>query len=89
MFVLDIGIKQKDSLDNTFAICGEVEQILNVTCNSSGFLFQTQTRDMQFDFETELKAKEAEIKVREIFIKYNIEISEQDSYINVWEDDLK
>jgi hypothetical protein len=44
-------------------------------------------RDMQFDFDTKLEAEEAEKKVREIFTKYHIEVSENNSYITIYEDE--
>ena len=85
MFTLDIGIEVQPSTDinDVFKICDEIEKVLEKERDSSGCGFGV--RDMQFEFDTESKAEAAEVKVREIFTKHNIIISEtSDSYIGVY-----
>ena len=87
MFWLDIGIKDKNLPVDVFTICDKIDEALEKQSDSSGYCFVDNMRDMQFDFDTKLEAEEAEKKVREIFTKYHIEISEDNSYINIYEDE--
>lgn len=88
MFILDIGIKDKNLPVDVFTICDEIDQILeNNDSDSSGYCFLNNIRDMQFEFNTEEEAEEAKEKINEIFMKYNIKISEDDSYITVYEEE--
>jgi len=87
MFILDIGIalKEREDIDQIFTICDEIEESLGKSRDSSGCGFGT--RDMQFKFDTELQTLEAEIKVRRIFEKYNIKMSENNTYITYSEEE--
>jgi hypothetical protein len=87
MFTLDIGIKDKDLPVNVFIICDEIDQTLEKHSESSGYCFMDHIRDMQFKFNTKLEVEEAEKKVKEIFTKYNLEISKTDSYISVYDNE--
>ena len=86
MFTLDIGIKNKGEVSEVFKICDEIEDLLKLHCVSSGYGFDTNIRDIQFEFETEIEAKAAETKVKEIFKKHKIRVSKTSSYINVKEE---
>jgi hypothetical protein len=89
MFILDIGIalKEREFIDQILTICDEIEESLGKSRDSSGCGFGT--RDMQFKFDTELQTLEAEIKVRRIFEKYNIKMSENNTYITYSEEEKK
>ena len=87
MFTLDLGIAVKQSTQITFEICDEIEESLGLSRDSSGCGFGI--RDMQFRFNTKKEADEAEVKVKEIFKKHNIEIgdSELSSYISIYNEE--
>ena len=86
MFTLDIGIalKERESIDQIFAICDKIEESLGKSRDSSGCGFGT--RDIQFNFDTELQVLDAEIKVRRIFETYDIKLSEDNTYITYCEE---
>jgi len=96
MFTLDFGIEFEPPTDSglpfstnpVFKICGEVQKVIEAeegNFDSSGCGYGV--RDMQFRFDTELKAKAAEKKVREVFKKHNIKIKTTASYIKVYENE--
>jgi acetone carboxylase gamma subunit len=84
MFTLDLGIKDKGSIDKVFEICDEIEKSIGGHRFSSGYGFGI--RDMQYEFNTKLEVEEAEKKVKEIFTKYRLEISKTDSYLGIYEE---